>query len=1278
MSQTHLPFDLCLDKQDRGRFSAYVAEEAAGSTGGFPLPRTFTLHTGTLKQRDDLRYLGEVMRGQIPAGSDFLKNFGKMLYRKVLAGPVGERMDRLLAKARSQGLGLHMRIRIHPGARELCRLPWELLHDGQGFLATRWETPITRLPLDVLPRLADPLHTRPRVLLFTSAPRDLVGDHKPHARREVGLLVESLDRLQARASLRLDVAEGDTLDALQDSIYFNKYEILHIVCRCDATPDGQSRLVLCDEVGNGAPTGAEVIASMLRGAPSVRLVVLSAFQSARRPHNPGFGHMARVLVREGVPAVLCLENRLPEESAGPFFQRLYGSLCRGSALPLALTEARQEMHASALGSPRGLFGSTVMLVNDPDALQVTQPMSSPRPADPRVPAIEDLGALPVLDEGLVGRLGEVRRIITALRGGRARAVVIHGLAGVGKSVLATRVARLLAPEMTVVKAVSMHPRMTADEVVRALCEALVLAGVQDAARVLSPGVSADARAGALANLLARTPALLILDSMEQVVTPVDPEPRDAGLGPPVRLADPELSRLLDRLVTAADRNVRFIFTSRVDLDPVPGWSSGEVLHFSLGELSFAAAVQCMAAHESLARLPALSPGKMARLLDATAATSADADTAERRPVGTSKEAIYDRVGGHPLAIARFAARAAVSSAAQALAAIDELEQELFAQAGLDHAYAALPFDAQTLLQRASVFDDAPPLEALLWMSGDEENFLSSIDVDLRALLAWGFFARTEVVGGEILMRPMTLARRFARTRRGHSPEVERGLLGRAARFWEHQGRKRKGLSEWLSAREFHFRAGDYQAAFSIVEAAVDPMMRWGLTDRLLELLAESVATVQGEDKARALQLLARVHAELGDVSQALSCYRMAERGIRALGRDDPALLAQLPRIHLRRAELHLRESHVKRAKSALERALVQSEELGFGAQSARVLSELARVHRRMDDPERALEYLQRALSAHEQHGKPADITITHREIGELHLDSGNARWALEALGRALGLAREQKDAEQVARCQVALGRAYLELARVDDAATMLDRALIRAGELGIDELKWSALLPLADVDLHQSRPRKARERLETALGLAVDARNDAAIARVLRRLAPLHQEAVQDDRALEHWVHLLGVEERLGEEKREVRHALSVLRKRMGAEAFSDTLAGLGYVAWTSGGADAAPDDRITRIGKLVVRNTVAVLTDLPSKRAEWNSRLGRMREQAQHHGETHLAALLGATQLVMAGANPETVTAPAEEPYNTFWTEIVKGLSSWAPPERTPSNRGTLPRVGR
>ncbi len=40
---------------------------------------------------------------------------------------------------------------------------------------------------------------------------------------------------------------------------------------------------------------------------------------------------------------------------------------------------------------------------------------------------------------------------------------------------------------------------------------------------------------------------------------------------------------------------------------------------------------------------------------------------------------------------------------------------------LDRTYAQLPPRAQTLLLRASILEEAPPLEALQWMMGDEQD-----------------------------------------------------------------------------------------------------------------------------------------------------------------------------------------------------------------------------------------------------------------------------------------------------------------------------------------------------------------------------------------------------------------------------------------------------------------------------------------------------------------------------------------------------------------------------
>ena len=75
--------------------------------------------------------------------------------------------------------------------------------------------------------------------------------------------------------------------------------------------------------------------------------------------------------------------------------------------------------------------------------------------------------------------------------------------------------------------------------------------------------------------------------------------------------------------------------------------------------------------------------------------------------------------------------------------LEPLEQELRDFTLFDKSYSELDEAAKELLLRASIFEEAVPVEALRWMMGDEKEPSPPVDKPLEMLLHWGLMARQE-------------------------------------------------------------------------------------------------------------------------------------------------------------------------------------------------------------------------------------------------------------------------------------------------------------------------------------------------------------------------------------------------------------------------------------------------------------------------------------------------------------------------------------------------------
>lgn len=162
--------------------------------------------------------------------------------------------------------------------------------------------------------------------------------------------------------------------------------------------------------------------------------------------------------------------------------------------------------------------------------------------------------LPGMTEGyaedFVDRRRDLQRLVSALREGTARAVVITGPEGIGKTALATRLALILASEGYPVIPVysSKYNSISAARLLEATIGALAGCGREEAQRLRDPAVSPAERLKSMLDVLERERVLIILDDLDL----------DEKTG---KIKDVELSEFYLHMLRQMDR-CRAIITGR--------------------------------------------------------------------------------------------------------------------------------------------------------------------------------------------------------------------------------------------------------------------------------------------------------------------------------------------------------------------------------------------------------------------------------------------------------------------------------------------------------------------------------------------------------------------------------------------------------------------------------------------------------------------------------------------------------------------------------------------
>jgi tetratricopeptide (TPR) repeat protein len=460
-------------------------------------------------------------------------------------------------------------------AAELLALPWELLHDGRGFLfhGARPVRVRRRLPNRHSQKVR-PTGLPIRILLVSPRPEDLRTPYIDH-RITAKPLVEALESLGELA--KLSILTPPTFKALEETLdkaaaAGEPFDVVHF----DGHGVYDRRVglgALCFEDPKDAEKlegraveliHAEKLAEVIRDR-RIPLVFLEACQTAKTEEDPT-ASVAAKLLEEGVTSVVAMSHTVLVETARRFVKAFYGELAAGRRVGSAMIAGQRELHRD---SYRGrLMGAGELRLQDWFVPVLYQEEQDPQLINRLPPA--DVQQLQAAQRRLsLGRLpdppphdfqGRSRELLALERLlADEPYVAIRGQGGEGKTTLAVELARWLVRTNRFSRAafVSFEQYTDARGVLDSLGQQLLpegdawsVADYPDLKRALQP----------VERALRDRATVVVLDNLESVL------PDKTGQQPPGAAPTGELFDLCRQLLDASP-STRLIFTTREPLPP---------------------------------------------------------------------------------------------------------------------------------------------------------------------------------------------------------------------------------------------------------------------------------------------------------------------------------------------------------------------------------------------------------------------------------------------------------------------------------------------------------------------------------------------------------------------------------------------------------------------------------------------------------------------------------------------------------------------------------------
>jgi hypothetical protein len=426
-----LDFHICPQSKDNYSLEVFArgnTNPLATATFEYPLSFTTEFEINRLDV-DEKDPVGRMER---------LTEFGAKFYSKLFTPEV----QRVWQQQLDRSDFLILCLRIAPEAAGLEALPWETLFNGEEFIAAGAKTGMSRLPMDIppqeeLPALPPPLN----MLAFIASPLDLKENERLQIEREQEILLQAVNTPAGQGRLSVDFEDEAKLPILENSLEAG-YHILHFTSHGISPVEGGG-LLLENAQGNSQPTSvAEILQSLRKAENMLRLVVISGCQTARTQHVAGFRDLARDLVHRKIPVVIAMQFSISDQGGLHFAKTFYLRIAAGQPLELALSATRRMMlHSDDPYVQADALAMALFSANG-QCLQTTEAEIPQTPAQP----IIDFGfhlPLAQLSFGFYGRRREYRRIRDGLFQQNCRAIILHGIGGIGKTAFASHIATRL-------------------------------------------------------------------------------------------------------------------------------------------------------------------------------------------------------------------------------------------------------------------------------------------------------------------------------------------------------------------------------------------------------------------------------------------------------------------------------------------------------------------------------------------------------------------------------------------------------------------------------------------------------------------------------------------------------------------------------------------------------------------------------------------------------------------------------------------------------------------
>ena len=357
------------------------------------------------------------------------KELGVILYNSIFIHEI-EALLKKYKKGSKWTEPINVRLLFHDSALDLAKLPWELINDGSSFLVSSGWINITRHIKHLEENEINEISLPFRILVIISRPLDVT---PLDTLAERNAILKGLKTLEESEDLIVDFLWPPTHEKLVETLSTDSYHAIHFDGH-GVFQDGTGYLLFEDEYGSQDPIDAETISNTF-SRTDVRLIVLSACQSATLGNRNMLSSVAPALTTAGVSSVVAMQFSIPASSALKFARQFYTSLGNLNNLSFTILQGRKALFPEK----NTWFIPVLYLHGNSDIFFKRNNIASKavRKEGVKIPKSQQIPT----NTYFIGRGKELIRLAKAISSSKSNIVVVWGSGGIGKSSLVSEYIR---------------------------------------------------------------------------------------------------------------------------------------------------------------------------------------------------------------------------------------------------------------------------------------------------------------------------------------------------------------------------------------------------------------------------------------------------------------------------------------------------------------------------------------------------------------------------------------------------------------------------------------------------------------------------------------------------------------------------------------------------------------------------------------------------------------------------------------------------------------------